>query len=149
MYAKRLYLVFAVAGLTFVAVTPTIFASQVTPGLQSTATSVIDTVIALIIVLLLIGVLVRFLAKRANIQQRGAIQVVAARQLASNRSVQIVEVGSKRYLLGVGEDVTLLADVSDSYDSSGVIEESSLAESLSATLANLRQNRSGEGGKRR
>ncbi|EPZ46250.1 FliO/MopB family protein [Alicyclobacillus acidoterrestris] len=101
----------------------------------------INVVIALVVVVLMIVLLVRFLAKRTNVQQRGAIQVLAARQLAPNRSVQVVEVGEKRFLIGVGEDVSLLAEVTDSYEQ-GVAEQdpSSFGQALSSALAELRRH---------
>lgn len=76
----------------------------------------INLIVAFVVVLLLMVILFRLLGKRMNVQQKGTVHVIAARQLAPNRSVQVVEVGSRLYLIGVGEDVQLLADVTDSYD---------------------------------
>ncbi|GMA61554.1 hypothetical protein GCM10025859_19940 [Alicyclobacillus fastidiosus] len=110
------------------------------------AHAIINLVIALVVVVLLIVLLVRFLAKRANVQQRGAIQVIAARQLAPNRSVQVVEVGDKRYLIGVGEDVRLLAEVTDSYESfSPDADKASFGQALGNALAELRRNQHRDG----
>lgn len=113
------------------------------PPVPSATRMYINLVIALVVVILMIGLLVRFLARRANVQQRGAIQVIAARQLAPNRSVQVVEIGGKRYLLGVGEDVQLLAEVTDSY---AVVDEhenrASFGQALTSALADLRQQNS-------
>ena len=41
--------------------------------------------------------------------------MLAARQIAPNRSVQVIALEDKRFLIGVGTDVTLLADVTDDY----------------------------------
>ncbi|MFB5191441.1 FliO/MopB family protein [Alicyclobacillus fastidiosus] len=110
------------------------------------AHAIINLVIALVVVVLLIVLLVRFLAKRANVQQRGAIQVIAARQLAPNRSVQVVEVGDKRYLIGVGEDVRMLAEVTDSYESlSPDVDKASFGQALGSALAELRRNQHRDG----
>ncbi|MBF8377230.1 flagellar biosynthetic protein FliO [Alicyclobacillus mali] len=75
----------------------------------------IQLVVALVLVLLLIAVLFRVLGRRAGVAARGQIEVVAARQVAPNKSVQVVQVGERLFLIGVGEDVRLLADVTDAY----------------------------------
>ncbi len=85
------------------------------PGFGSPWPSLLNLFFALTIVIILVTVLIRFLAKRANVQQRGSISILAARQLAPNKSVQVVEVLGKRYLLGVAESVTFIADLTDGY----------------------------------
>lgn len=85
------------------------------PGFGSPWPYLLNLFLALSVVVVLAIVLIRFLARRANIQQKGTISVLAARQLAPNKSIQVVEVGSKRYLLGVADEVTLIADVSDTF----------------------------------
>ncbi len=85
------------------------------PGFGSPWPYLLNLFFALAVVVVLAIILIRFLARRANIQQKGAILVLAARQLAPNRSVQVVEVGSKRYLLGVADEISLIADVTDTF----------------------------------
>ncbi|GMA59018.1 hypothetical protein GCM10025858_35210 [Alicyclobacillus sacchari] len=98
-------------------------------------------IIAFIVVLLLLVLLFRFLGRRVGVVQRGSIQVIAARQLAPNRSVQVVEVGKKLYLLGVGENVQLLADVTDSYTvASDAGAGGSFGTTLQQVLAELRRD---------
>lgn len=109
-------------------------------GMPSPTRSIVNVLIALAVVVLLMFLLFRFLAKRTNVSQKGMIQVIAARQLAPNRSIQVVEVGDKRYLLGVGEDVQLLADVTDTYELAERNEErTSFGQALSSALADLRR----------
>lgn len=67
------------------------------------------------LIIILVVFLIRFLSRKFQVQQKGSIQVLAARQLAPNRSVQVLEIQGKRYLVGVGEQVTLLADVTDDF----------------------------------
>jgi flagellar protein FliO/FliZ len=128
--------------VVWVTVSPIVRADSTTPAAGPSAVRAIaNLVIGLIIVIVLIVLLVRFLAKRANVQQKGAIQVVAARQLAPNRSVQVVEVGEKRYLIGVGEDVRLLADITDSRElTDEEIRQPSFGQALSAALEELRSS---------
>lgn len=83
--------------------------------LGSPVSAWLNLIIALVVVIGLAILTIRFLAKRANVQQKGSIQVLAARQLAPNKSVQVVEVQGKRYLVGVGDQITLLADVTETY----------------------------------
>ncbi len=135
----------AVAG--WAASMPTVLAA--TSSSESTLTGTgayVKLVVAFIVILLLMAIVFRFLGKRVGVQQRGVIQVIAAKQLAPNRSIQVVEVGERLYLIGVGENVELLADVTDSYgDTADELPRSSLGQALGSTLAELRRRSSEEG----
>ncbi|SIS90437.1 MULTISPECIES: FliO/MopB family protein [Alicyclobacillus] len=93
----------------------TAWAAKAAPLTSGGGWAYVQLVVALMVILLLIAVLFRVLGRRAGVAARGHIEVVAARQLAPNKSVQVVRVGDKLYLLGVGEDVRLLAEVTDAY----------------------------------
>lgn len=55
---------------------------------------------------------IRFLAKRTQLGGSvGDVRVLAIRQVAPNRSVQVIEVAEKQYLIGVGDQITLLAEL--------------------------------------
>jgi len=55
---------------------------------------------------------IRFMAKRTGAgNQTGGMRVLAARQVGPGKSVQILEIDSRRYLIGVGDQVTLLAEL--------------------------------------
>ncbi|WP_206830841.1 flagellar biosynthetic protein FliO [Alicyclobacillus fructus] len=95
----------------------------------------VQLVIALVVILLLIVLLFRVLGRRVAVASRGQIDVVAARQVAPNKSVQVVRVGGKLYLIGVGDDVRLLADVTDEYpDWVAEVPEPEDAEGFGAAL---------------
>lgn len=117
-------------------------ASASTPAMPTGTGAYIKLIVAFVVILLIMVILFRLLGKRMGIQQRGTIQVIAARQLAPNRSVQVVELGERRYLIGVGENVQLLADVTDSYE---IIHEeagnSSFGQALQSAFADLRRNK--------
>jgi flagellar protein FliO/FliZ len=85
---------------------------------------------------------IRFLAKKTQVVQKGAIQVLAARQVAPNKSVQVIEIQGKRYLIGVGDQISLLADVTQEFDAAAdeVVEVApvSFGKVLSDSLAALR-----------
>jgi len=97
------------------------------PALGTPITSVINLFLALAVVVTLAVLTIRFLAKRSNVTQKGTIQVVAARQLAPNRSVQVVEFEGKRWLVGVGDQVTLLAVLIDESDDDEVFDGETLS----------------------
>jgi flagellar protein FliO/FliZ len=106
----------------------------------------VELLVAFVVVLLLMGILFRFLGRRVGVQQRGSIQVVAAKQIAPNKSIQVISVGHHLYLVGVGENVELLADVTDTYDEVAMERATpSLGRALSSTLAELRRRNSEEG----
>ncbi len=128
----------------------TAFAADTTsnsvPGFGSPWPYLFNLFFALTIVIVLAILLIRFLAKRANIQQKGAISVLAARQLAPNRSVQVVEVQGKKYLLGIAENITLIAEVTDTFQIGSDTHEDKANESspfrqlLLDKLANVRES---------
>lgn len=71
----------------------------------------------LLYMLVVIGVfflIIRLVAKRGRYGQAGkTIRSLGGTQLGQNKSVQIIEVGGRFYILGVGENVTLIAKVED------------------------------------
>jgi flagellar protein FliO/FliZ len=103
--------------------------------------SLINLVLALVVVLALVIFLIRFLSKRANVQSKGSISVLAARQLAPNRSVQVIDVQGKRFLIGVGEEVTLLAEVTENFSTEDdeTLGDTRFAAALSDALASVRK----------
>ncbi len=69
---------------------------------------------ALGFVLLLLYGLLKFVNSRTrNFQQSKLIQNMGGTTLGGNRSVQIVKVAGSYYVLGVGEDVQLIKEVTD------------------------------------
>ncbi|MCF8564766.1 flagellar biosynthetic protein FliO [Alicyclobacillus tolerans] len=77
--------------------------------------AVMKLFLSLIVIVVLAIVFIRFLARKTQVRQTGSIRVLAAQQIAPNRFVQVVDVAGKRYLLGVGTDVQLLADVTQEF----------------------------------
>lgn len=117
-------------------------ASSSTPIVMTGTGAYVKLIVAFVAILLIMVILFRLLGKRVGVQQRGTVQVIAARQLAPNRSIQVVEVGQRRYLLGVGEDVQLLADVTDSYDvQMAESNHASFGQALTSAFADIRRNR--------
>jgi len=82
-------------------------------GDPSVIGSTVTLIFALGLIIALIYLLIRFLSSRTKQAQGGAIQSIGAQPLANNRSVHMVSVGGKVYLLGVGENVTLIDTITD------------------------------------
>lgn len=122
--------------------------SRSTPPFSNPQSSVLGLILSLGVVLVLIVLSIRFLASRTHVQQRGSIHVVAARQLAPNRSVQVIEVGGRQLLIGVGEQITLLADLSEDEPQEGLhgvddaaeLSTEAFADILATTLQDVRRH---------
>jgi len=115
------------------------FAVTNVPSFQ--APSAIGVIVKLVLVLgIVIGISVfsiRFLARRTQVSSKGTIEIIAARQVAPNRSVQVIDVLGKRYLIGVGDQVSLLADLTDMLaDSDKYSEPDSKFQSILANALN-------------
>lgn len=97
---------------------------------------------------LLIGLAVfsiRFLAKRTQFGgPSDGVQVISARQVGQGKSIQVVDVSGHRFLVGVGNDITLLATLEndalgeDSTEPSKV--EPTFADALASRIASLRRS---------
>lgn len=71
-------------------------------------------IVALLIVIALIIFVIRFLANRSRAWGANrSLRSLGGVQLGQNKSLQAVEVGGKLYIVGVGEDVTLLDRIED------------------------------------
>lgn len=87
--------------------------TESTPSFGNPVVTILKLVLSLGLIAFLAVGLIRWLSKRSQVAQKGAVQVVAARQLAPNKSIQVVDVQGRVFVLGVGDDVTLLADLSN------------------------------------
>lgn len=75
---------------------------------------VINMVGALLFVVFLLYVLLRFINKKSqSYQQNRLVQNFGGTSLGGNRSVQMVKVGKQVLILGVGEDIRLLKEITD------------------------------------
>ncbi|SFD87809.1 flagellar protein FliO/FliZ [Bacillus sp. OV194] len=87
--------------------------SSLTSGGSSFLTFV-KVIIAMGFVLFLLIYLLKFIQRRTkNFQEGKALQSVAGIGVGANRSIQAVKVGSSVLIVGVGESVTLLKEVTD------------------------------------
>lgn len=70
--------------------------------------------VVLIVILFLIIYTIKFLSNRNKLwRSNQGIDLLTGIGVGTNRSVQVVEVGGKLYIVGVGENVTLLDKIED------------------------------------
>ncbi|MGC4375647.1 flagellar biosynthetic protein FliO [Fictibacillus sp. Mic-4] len=88
--------------------------NQSPPSNGSTFTTIVKVVCALGFVLFLLYFLLKFIQKKTKtFHERGGIQTVGGVGVGSNRSVQLVKVGKTILVVGVGETVSLLKEITD------------------------------------
>lgn len=70
--------------------------------------------LALLLILALIYLLLKFLNKRNKMYKQGkTLENLGGISVGQNKSIQIVRVGTKAYMIGVGENVALLQEIND------------------------------------
>uniref|UniRef100_UPI00048FFA0E flagellar biosynthetic protein FliO n=2 Tax=Paenibacillus TaxID=44249 RepID=UPI00048FFA0E len=76
--------------------------------------NVIWVIVVLAFVIMLILYLIRFLSRRNQSWfSSRSVRILGGVGLAPNKSLQLIEVGSSIYLIGVGEEIRLIDKVSD------------------------------------
>lgn len=81
---------------------------------SSMAFELVKMFFALLLVLGLIYVLLKFLKKRNKIfNQVKALENLGGISVGQNRSIQIIRIGDRLYLVGVGENVEMLQEITD------------------------------------
>ncbi|MEK4510320.1 flagellar protein [Paenibacillus anaericanus] len=76
--------------------------------------NLVTVIVVLAIIVVLIILLVRFLGKRSRfMSQSRSIQTMGAIGLGPNKSLQVIQVGDSVYLVGVGENISLVDKISD------------------------------------
>lgn len=78
--------------------------------------------LALLFVLGLLLFVLRFLNKRnMNYQQNSMIQNLGGQSVGAQKSVQLLQIGNKLYIVGVGENVQLLQVITDPEEIEGIL----------------------------
>ncbi|XQY93522.1 flagellar biosynthetic protein FliO [Metabacillus sp. HB246100] len=84
----------------------------------------IKMLVALGFVLFLIYFLVKFVTKRNRLFNQGqSIVNLGGTSVGPNKSVQMIKVGSRVLVLGIGDSITLLKEIDDELESKQLIEE--------------------------
>ncbi|WP_068619322.1 flagellar biosynthetic protein FliO [Paenibacillus tuaregi] len=104
--------------------------------------SLITVIVVLAIIIVLIVLLIRFLGRRNRFfSKTRSIRTIGAVGLGPNKSLQVIEIGSTVYLVGVGEDISLLDKISDPDEVAVLLssfeEETQEFGSLSSALSGL------------
>ncbi len=74
----------------------------------------VKMVFALLLVIALIYVLLKFLNKRNKLfSQVKALENIGGISVGQNKSIQIVRIGTKVYIIGVGDNVEMLQEITD------------------------------------
>jgi len=80
----------------------------------SLVSSFLKMIFALLLVLGLIYVMLKFVNRRQQLfQQTQTLENLGGISVGQNKSIQVVRVGSKMYLIGVGDNVQLLKEIED------------------------------------
>ncbi len=91
-------------------------------SLSVTALDFIKMILAFGFILFLIYFLLKFVTKRNRAFQQGqAILNLGGTNLGQNKSVQIIKVGNRVLVVGVGESITLLKEIDDEKESNDLI----------------------------
>lgn len=97
----------------------------------STSSLILDIgkmILALFLVLGLIYALLKFLSKKNNLQSQQSLQNLGGISVGQNKSIQVIKVGTAHFLVGVGDNVELLHEITDQTLIDSLIDESSETE---------------------
>lgn len=93
------------------------------PGSMDALGSAIWVIVALIIVIILIVLSLRWLSSRSRTWGASrAIRSLGGVALGQNKSLQAVEIGGRLYIVGVGDDVTLIDRIDDVEEAGRIID---------------------------
>ncbi|PUB14662.1 flagellar biosynthetic protein FliO [Paenisporosarcina sp. OV554] len=82
---------------------------------KSLVVIIIKLIFYTLLILVMIYALIKFLALRQKkLQPNQAVKLMGGTPLGNNKSLQLVKVGKKVYLIGVGDQVTLIKEFSES-----------------------------------
>lgn len=113
-------------------------------GTGSLFVNLVKMVFALLLVLGLIYGLVKFLNKRNKLfQQVKTLENMGGISVGPNKSIQLVRIGSKLYVVGVGDNVELLQEVTEEEVKSELLEKDARDARSSSLLSPLFQQKNG------
>lgn len=88
--------------------------SSVPLGSSNTLLNLLNVIIVLAVIIVLIVLLNRFLGRRNRTLMSGrSIRTLGAVGLGPNKSMQVIELGSSLYLIGIGENISILDKITD------------------------------------
>lgn len=111
--------------------------------------NLLTVIVVLAIIIVLIVLLIRFLGNRNRyLSQNRSIRTLGAVGLGPNKSLQVIEIGGNVYLVGVGEDISLVDKISDPEEVALLLqafseertEFSGLASAIGGLVSRFRKN---------
>ena len=101
---------------------------------DSLAISIVKTIVLLGLILFLIYFLLKLLNKKNRLfQQSKTLENLGGISLGQNKSIQVIRVGEKMYLIGVGDNVELLQEVSDEVTIKALLDNDNQQQKISQT----------------
>lgn len=98
--------------------------TEETSSAAFTFTDFIRAVAATIFVIVLLLFLLKFINKKSRAYQNGSlIKNLGGTTLGSNKSIQIIKIGDRIYVVGVGENVQLLKEITEQEELNQILEE--------------------------
>ena len=84
----------------------------------------IRTAVATVFVIAMLLFLLKFINKKSRAYQSGnIIKNLGGTNLGSNKSIQVVRIGEQLFIVGVGENVQLLKEITEPEDRKRILEE--------------------------
>ncbi|WP_088547326.1 flagellar biosynthetic protein FliO [Paenibacillus aquistagni] len=84
------------------------------PQVEGYIGNVFTILLSLAVIIVLIVLLIRFLSRKNRLWQGNkSMRTLGGMAVGQNKSLQVVEVGDVVYVLGIGDDVTLIDKISD------------------------------------
>ncbi|MGH2319151.1 flagellar biosynthetic protein FliO [Planococcus sp. SE5232] len=111
---------------------------------KSLAGIIVQLVLYTLLIVAMIYGLIKFLAARQkNLQPNQAVKLMGGTPLGNNKSLQLVKVGGQMYLIGVGDEVTLIKEFSDEAEISGIEKDFEQQPALSKNLLDFTKKKIG------
>ncbi|WP_025691003.1 flagellar biosynthetic protein FliO [Paenibacillus zanthoxyli] len=83
-------------------------------GTSNNLLNLLNVIFVLAVIIVIIILLIRFLGRRNQAWMKGrSMRTLGAVGLGPNKSMQVIEIGRSLYLIGVGENVTILDKITD------------------------------------
>ncbi len=105
---------------------------------------------ALAVIIMMIYGLIRFIGKRSqSYQTHRTLQNIGGVHIGSNRSIQLVRVGERVLVVGVGESIQLLKEIDDQSEVRKILDDYDIQENqqqLSSLVSWFQQKRNGQKG---
>ncbi|WP_223066783.1 flagellar biosynthetic protein FliO [Paenibacillus caui] len=87
---------------------------QPAPDYSSSVGNIITVIVVLAVIIVLIVLLIRFLGNRNHAMSKSrSIRTLVAVGLGPSKSLQVLDIGGSIYIVGVGDDVTLIDKITD------------------------------------